>query len=197
MSVPAISRRQERVVDRPTLGGDPRSVLPWGRGPQGSERLAPLRGHRFRLASDAGQSVPRQTVSGKRYWTEEVFIVEYRDPQRCAACGGECCAIYRPEEEGGSFPSWEWWFPDWVAAWAQRFEESGALTCGVEPLFDPLEAHLPGMEDLRQWIVAQGGHPDYCQYWRRDGGCTLPWERRPRVCREYRCPEWQREGVTR
>lgn len=122
---------------------------------------------------------------------------EYYDSSRCARCGGRCCAIYRPTDEGGGFPSWEWWFPEWVAAWQREFKKSGALALEIKPIYDPSEfyfRHDPVQQkDVAQEILARGGHPDYCQYWRRDGGCTLPWEFRPRVCREYRCKKWKQE----
>lgn len=119
-------------------------------------------------------------------------MAEYYEPERCAACGGACCAIYRPAWEGGTFPDETVWFDEWVAEWLELFEESGALAY-APPLFDPLQVVSPDAEEIRQWVISQGGHPDYCQYWRRNLGCILPWEKRPKVCREYRCLEWEAE----
>lgn len=126
---------------------------------------------------------------------------EHRDERRCAACGGGCCAIYRPEEEGGGFPGWEWWFPDWVAAWERLFEKSGASASGVGPAYDPVDFYFrldpARREAAAREILARGGHPDYCQYWRVDRGCALPWDYRPAVCRQYRCREWLEEDAGR
>ncbi|MGI9951947.1 hypothetical protein V3F56_06230 [Moorellaceae bacterium AZ2] len=73
-----------------------------------------------------------------------VSHTEYRDERRCSACGGRCCTIYLPEEDGGAFPSGLYWFDKWVEGWRKAFRESGALESAVEPLFDPLLAHMPG-----------------------------------------------------
>lgn len=128
------------------------------------------------------------------------MLGEYRDDQRCRICGGKCCAIYRPTEEGGGFPALIWWFPDWIAAWKRLFEGSGAVfASGVEPVYDPVVFYCrlgpAEQEQAAREIRARGGDPDYCQYWRRDGGCTLPWKYRPRVCREYRCRSWRDDAA--
>lgn len=122
---------------------------------------------------------------------------EHRDEKRCRACGGKCCAIYLSWDKGGTYPDGQWWFEEWVSAWENAFEESGALNCGVEPLHEPLRTHMIHNYEGPLWaeVRARGGDPNYCQYWRYDVGCLLPWERRPSVCREYRCNEWIREEV--
>ncbi|SMB96839.1 hypothetical protein SAMN00808754_1680 [Thermanaeromonas toyohensis ToBE] len=68
--------------------------------------------------------------------------MEYRNAERCSACGGRCCAIYLPVEDGGMFPAGWYGFDEWAEGWFDYFEESGALNCGVQLLHDPLVLHM-------------------------------------------------------
>lgn len=120
---------------------------------------------------------------------------EYYDPERCRRCGGKCCAIYLPWQEGGMYPAGQVDFAEWVRSWEDAFRESGALSSGIQPLHDPLVLHMINYFEGPQWaeVRAAGSDPNYCQFWRKDVGCLLPWEYRPQVCREYRCEEWEAE----
>lgn len=114
---------------------------------------------------------------------------DFRDEERCKKCGGRCCAIYLDAFDGGMRNN-QVWFNDWVEMWDMEFSLSGANK--IPPLFDPLVVHLNGQEDKRDQLIAQGIDPNKCQYCGKSG-CILPWEVRPKVCKEYRCMGWKNE----
>ncbi|NLK37039.1 MAG: hypothetical protein GX299_03025 [Epulopiscium sp.] len=118
---------------------------------------------------------------------------EYYDPERCRACRGKCCAIYLPIEKGGSYPSGWTWVDEWFENWFEAFEDSGAASCGIEPLFDPYDLLFDEDRSAHTEVYILGGDPGYCQYWRYDVGCLLPRKYRPPGCREYRCADWLRD----
>lgn len=62
----------------------------------------------------------------------------------------------------------------------------GKIVHGVEPLFD-----IKDKERLRE----EGQDVSYCNYMGEDG-CIIPWEKRPKQCKAYRCWEWLKK-VTR
>jgi len=114
---------------------------------------------------------------------------EVRDISRCTKCGGKCCKIYLSEWEGGT-KSEQVWFDEWVEAWDEAFANSGADK--IEPLFDPLYVHITGNEYLKELLLMQGLDPDKCKYC-GTSGCILPWEVRPKVCKEFICMKWRKE----
>ncbi|MGD0153554.1 MAG: hypothetical protein ABSC17_07310 [Thermacetogeniaceae bacterium] len=90
-------------------------------------------------------------------------IPEYRDDDLCADCGGKCCMIYVPSRNMKR----------------QRLHEDEKhlyggghyLEYGVEPLSEKI-------------------HPHACDYLGMNG-CIIPWERRPSICKSFRCGIWR------
>lgn len=104
----------------------------------------------------------------------------YRNTNKCTTCRGECCYLYLDPDIGGSRDP-EMWFEDWCLI----FEEE-TKNCGVEPLFDPLIVHLTGNEYMIKELMMKGINPYACQYLGLNG-CRIPWDKRPEVCREWKC----------
>jgi hypothetical protein len=122
-------------------------------------------------------------------YKEYDFSVEHKASDRCTKCGGKCCLIYRSVLAGGQFPEGQTWFQEWCDDFHKHPE-----TYGVEPLFDPLEAHMTGKEDLREDLRKRGINPDACQYVGKQG-CLIPWDKRPDHCKNYRCQEWVQDDI--
>lgn len=116
---------------------------------------------------------------------------EHRDFERCKKCGGRCCLIYKGVNDDGSRPIITW-FEEWVDSWDEEFEACGATKSGIEPLFDPLVVHLGVNEYMLKDLKEEGIDPWKCKYCGKEG-CLLPWEKRPKACRTYRCREWRKE----
>lgn len=112
---------------------------------------------------------------------EEIRL--YRNNDKCTQCGGKCCKIYLRADRGGAMPM-EPWFEEWCIDFHIDHDRYS-----VEPLFDPLDVHMAGNEHMLQELIEHGIDPDSCQYIRRDG-CSIPWERRPLRCREYKCEKF-------
>lgn len=109
---------------------------------------------------------------------------EFRNAEKCAACGGICCkTIYLPVSQGGYMPDYYWF-----EQWCEEFH-SHAHAYGVEPFFDPLEVHVGKNEKLKASLEARGINIYACQYLDKNG-CIIPWEKRPAHCKAYRCPSW-------
>ena len=104
----------------------------------------------------------------------------FRDPERCTKCGGECCFLYTGANDDN--------FKDWTKQLDGYFIETGADK--IPPVFDQVEAHFN--KDLRERLMAQGINPDRCRYLGKEGR-VLPWDLRPKCCREFMCPEWKRD----
>jgi len=106
----------------------------------------------------------------------DVFLDE------CQNCQGDCCTIYADNRRPPDIC-----FEEWCEQWQQLF-----IQCGIDktiaPLFDPLEVHLKGNEQMMFDLMAKGIDPDSCQY-RGLNGCLIPRHLRPRLCREYVCIE--------
>lgn len=96
------------------------------------------------------------------------FWSEYRDETLCADCGGKCCFVYGPPYN----LTWERLHRDKGHTHGGGFYEE----YGVNPL-------------------PQKIHPHACEYL-GPNGCIIPWEKRPLLCRSYRCGFW-RDLVTR
>lgn len=137
--------------------------------------------------------------------------IEYKDPSRCAACGGKCCQLYEKASKGGMMPdaidvinddgdetfTFNYWYRHTV--WFTQKDHFG-----VDPLFDVLRAndsffyHFFDKSDLRkieadqylEALKAKGIDTGYCAYWTLESGCIIPWENRHTACREWRCQEW-------
>lgn len=108
---------------------------------------------------------------------------DFYDPDKCSRCGGKCCLIYRSIFDGGGRPA-DCWFDEWVEQWDEEFNVTGANK--ISPLFDPLEVHMTGNEQLRNDLLSKGIDPDRCKYCGING-CILEWNLRPDVCRKYNC----------
>jgi len=116
---------------------------------------------------------------------------EHQDTNRCTECGGKCCRIYISCLDGGTMPE-TLYFDEWVTQWKWEFEDCGATE--IEPLFDPLIVHLAGNEHMLKDLEKRGIDPCACQYLRKDG-CSLPRDKMPNTCKEYRCGEWVRGEI--
>lgn len=110
---------------------------------------------------------------------------EFRNAEKCAACGGICCkTIYLPASRGGYMPDYYWF-----EQWCEEFH-SKAHTYGVEPFFDPVALHIDNDARLRKELARRGIDPFACEYL-SEKGCIIPWEKRPSHCKSYRCPSWE------
>jgi len=113
----------------------------------------------------------------------------HQDTSRCTECGGQCCRIYLSCFDGGSRQPFVY-FEEWVEQWNWEFEDCGATE--FEALFDPLVVHLPGNEHMLRDLEKRGIDPHGCQYLSKKG-CSLPRDKMPNSCKEYRCHEWLKE----
>ena len=109
------------------------------------------------------------------------------EPIRCKKCGGRCCSTYLDVLDGGTKPT-DCYLEECVENWDQEFKHTGADQ--IEPLFDPLEVHKLGNENLKKKLVEKGIDPNKCKYCGIKG-CIIPWKLRPNVCKEFRCHEWR------
>jgi len=112
----------------------------------------------------------------------------YRNPSKCAACGGKCCKIYLPAEDGGAWNTTVY-FEDWCMGFHPHPEEYG-----ISPLFDPLIVHLTGNEHLLKELREKDIDPDACQYLGKDG-CMIPWDKRPLICRTWKCEKFDESDL--
>ncbi len=106
---------------------------------------------------------------------------EYYNPEVCEQCGGECCLIYLSCENGGSYPSGQYWFEEWCDGFHENADQYG-----VEPLFHPLIVHMSDNEWMINELVERGINAYACQYL-GSTGCLIPRENRPSHCKEYAC----------
>ena len=114
----------------------------------------------------------------------------YSDPERCKACGGECCRIYTLEGRGNM------WFEDYLQAIEHDwFGPCGLDGMGIPAIHDPWISHMSGErgDALRRILHEKGYHEEYCQYHIPGHGCRIPWEYRPEVCVQFRCSGWLNE----
>jgi len=118
-------------------------------------------------------------LSGTTYDLSEV-----RDDAKCARCGGRCCKIYNVDSKKG-FRDCNVWFEDWCIGF-----HTDRKTYGVEPLFDPLVTHCSGNEWMNKLLQSMGIDHEFCEYRDPKTGCMIPWEKRPKHCRTFKCPEW-------
>jgi hypothetical protein len=110
-----------------------------------------------------------------------ITLVEYENAKTCKECPThECCKIYARDENGARDRAS--WFEDWVHGFHDHPEEYG-----VEPLFNPLEVHMPGHEAEWNALLAKGIDPEWCQYYNSQSGCIIERDRRPTQCRQYNC----------
>lgn len=112
----------------------------------------------------------------------------YRDPERCARCGGRCCLIYLPAGCAADSAGASWWYLDF-----SDFFHGERGGYGVPPRFLPdsigtAESPIAARESLK----AAGIDPDACEYL-GPAGCIIDWDRRPVQCRSHRCHQWRME----
>lgn len=120
-------------------------------------------------------------------------FVEYRNFNKCKECGGKCCKIYDDDVDGIRDKS------EWFEEWCEGFH-FGRKKYGVDPLFDPLIAHMSGLDGSRgsEWkaLFAKGIDPEYCEYIGLDG-CRISWEKRPFHCRIFKCDKFTDDDIVR
>lgn len=126
--------------------------------------------------------------------TSRIPVPEYRDDDRCTACGGKCCRIYASKANGGM---WNPLLVEW-SLWVGRFHKERERY-GVSPRYDALALHLGALMDgeeeynrQKEELQERGIDPEYCEYC-GPKGCIIPWEKRPERCKEYRCKPWREE----
>jgi len=88
---------------------------------------------------------------------------EYRNEELCADCGGKCCYVYGPPYNMSPRKLHE--DKDRIYGGGRREEY------GVDPLSETI-------------------HPHACEYL-SEKGCIIPWEKRPPICKEFRCGLWR------
>lgn len=90
-------------------------------------------------------------------------LPEYRDEQLCAECGGKCCLVYGP--------------PYYFKREHLHQDARGLYGGGFYRDY--------GVEPLKERI-----HPHACEYL-SPTGCIIPWEKRPPICKNFRCGMWR------
>jgi Fe-S-cluster containining protein len=91
------------------------------------------------------------------------FWEEHRDDSLCADCGGKCCYVYGP--------------PYNMTRERLHEDKRGIHGGGYYANY--------GVQPLPQKI-----HPHACEYL-SPSGCIIPWEKRPPICKNYRCGLWR------
>jgi hypothetical protein len=104
----------------------------------------------------------------------------YKNIAKCTACGGRCCKIYLGGSIGG-YRDESVWFEEWCDGFHLH-----SIDYGVEPLFDPLVVHMTGNESMLQELIKKGIDPWCCQYL-GENGCMISWDKRPLICRSWKC----------
>jgi len=104
----------------------------------------------------------------------------YRNIRKCDACGGNCCKIYLRASDGGAMPE-DAWFEEWCSEFHMNEKNYG-----VKPLFNPLVVHLMGNEYMVKELESLGIDSYSCQYLGKRG-CRIPWDKRPLICRSWKC----------
>jgi Fe-S-cluster containining protein len=90
------------------------------------------------------------------------WLAEYKNDFLCETCGGKCCLVYGPHEN----LKWRLLHGD-----PSHLNGGGYYRdYGVEPLKKKID-------------------PQACEYL-SPTGCIIPWEKRPPICKNYRCGQW-------
>jgi Fe-S-cluster containining protein len=108
---------------------------------------------------------------------------EIQDFEKCRRCGGTCCRIYADENRNPDV-----YFEDLVVNFHHEFYENPEFY-GVKPNFDPLIVHKNGNEHMIKELADKGIDAFACQFLGPQG-CSISWEKRPALCKSYKCPEW-------
>lgn len=94
----------------------------------------------------------------------------------CSCCSTVSCDIYKDHQR-----NLDEWFEDHVTNFHEPYYNGEGY--GVEPLFEPLDAHANNQDALRKKLEAAGIDIDYCQFMHPVDGCLLG-SKKPELCQK-------------